>query len=163
MSGLPARLAAPDMSEEEVAAKLVGGWELVRWTTYHPDGTESYPFGTDAIGIIMYSADGHMSCHLSMANRPLLDAPTIYHVSDEDLGKSLRAYTGYFGTFSVDAGAGVVTHHVTGAWYPNFASVDQPRRYGFDGDQLYLEADTGEDLVRITWRRRNSGTLPGHG
>ncbi|MDD3799694.1 MAG: lipocalin-like domain-containing protein [Novosphingobium sp.] len=162
MSGLPPRLAAPDMDEAEAVRALVGGWELVRWTTYHPDGSESYPFGKDAIGIIMYSADGHMSCHLSMANRPLLDAPTIYDVSDADLGRALRAYTGYFGTFSVDAAAGVVTHHVQGAWYPNFAAVEQPRRYGFDGDLLYLEADTGPDLVRITWQRRNSGTLPGH-
>ena len=36
-------------------------------------------------------------------HRPLPDAPTVCHVSDEDLGNSMRAYTGYFGTFSVDA------------------------------------------------------------
>ena len=82
---------------------------------------------------------------------------------DAALGQAMRTYSGYFGTFSVDALAGVVTHHVQGAWYPNFAAVDQPRRYGFDGDLLYLEAEVGGDLVRITWQRRNSGTLPGHG
>lgn len=161
--GLPAPLSAPAMSQAEVIERLIGGWELDRWTTYHPDGTESHPFGTDAIGLIMYSADGHMSCHLSMANRLLLDAPTIFVVPDEVLGQSIRGYSGYFGTYSVDAAAGVVTHHVTGAWYPNFASVDQPRRFAFDGDLLSLEAQTGDDLVRLTWRRRNSGTLPAHG
>ncbi len=162
MTGLPPKLTAPRMTEEEVIQTLIGGWELVRWTTYHPDGTESIPFGEDAIGIIMYTADGHMSCHLSKANRPLFSEPTIYDVSDADLGASVRAYSGYFGTFSVDAKAGVVTHHVQGAWYPNFAAVDQPRRYGFEGDLLYLEAEAGDDLVRITWHRRNSGTLSGH-
>lgn len=162
MTGLPPRLTPPAMNEEQVVQKLIGGWELVRWTTYHPDGTESVPFGEDAIGIIMYTADGHMSCHLSMANRPLFSEPNIYAVSDADLGQSVRAYSGYFGTFSVDAAAGIVTHHVTGAWYPNFAAVNQPRHYAFEDDLLYLEAEVGEDLVRITWRRRNSGTLPGH-
>jgi hypothetical protein len=150
------------MDEAQVVQTLVGGWELDLWTTFHSDGSETYPFGKDAIGLIMYSADGHMSCHLSVANRPLLDAPTIFAVSDADLGQSVRAYSGYFGTFSVDAQAGIVTHHVQGAWYPNFATVDQPRRYGFDGDLLFLEAEVGDDLVRIAWRRRKSGTLPGH-
>ncbi len=161
--GLPAPLSAPAMTQAEVIERLIGGWELDRWTTYHPDGSETYPFGTDATGLIMYSADGHMSCHLSMANRLLFDAPTIFVVSDEALGQSIRGYSGYFGTYSVDAAAGVVTHHVTGAWYPNFASVDQPRRFAFDGDLLILEAETGDDLVRLAWRRRNSGTLPAHG
>jgi hypothetical protein len=161
-TGLPARLSLPDMTQEQAIAALIGGWELECWTTYHPDGTKSHPFGCDAIGLIMYSADGHMSCHLSMANRPLLEAPTIFDVPDADFGRSLRGYSGYFGTFSVDAAAGVVTHHVTGAWYPNFAAVDQPRRYGFAGDLLYLEAEVGADLVQIAWRRRNSGSLPGH-
>ena len=150
------------MDEAEVVHTLVGGWELDLWTTFHADGSETYPFGKDAIGLIMYSADGHMSCHLSVANRPLLDAPTIYAVSDADLGQSVRAYSGYFGTYSIDAEAGVVTHHVEGAWYPNFATVDQPRRYSFQGDLLFLEAEVGDDLVRIAWRRRESGTLPGH-
>lgn len=163
MSGLPPILVAPAMTEEQVVDKLIGGWELVRWTTYHPDGTESIPFGEDAIGIIMYTADGHMSCHLSMANRSLYPEASLYVVPDAALGQAMRTYSGYFGTFSVDALAGVVTHHVQGAWYPNFAAVDQPRRYGFDGDLLYLEAEVGGDLVRITWQRRNSGTLPGHG
>jgi hypothetical protein len=40
--------------------------------------------------------------------------------------------------------------------------VDQPRRYAFEADLLYLEAEVGPDLVRITWQRRNSGTLPSH-
>lgn len=159
---MPQPLPRPELSEAEAIAKLIGGWELERWTTFHADGSESYPFGTDANGLIMYSADGHMSCHLAMANRPLLDAPTVFDVPDAEYGKSLRAYSGYFGTFSVDADAGVVTHHVTGAWYPNFAAVDQPRRFAFAGDLLYLEAEVGDDLVRIAWRRRNSGSLPGH-
>lgn len=77
MTGLPPGLTAPAMSRGQVVEKLIGGWELVRWATYHPDGTESLPFGEDAIGVIIYTADGHMSCHLSMANRPLFAEPSI--------------------------------------------------------------------------------------
>lgn len=154
MNALPHNLPRPDMDADEVIAALIGGWQLVDWSTYYPDGRREQPFGADAIGQIMYSADRHMSCHLARANRPLLDAPSSYQASDAALGQMIRDYSGYWGRFSVDAGAGLVIHHVTGAWYPNFAAIDQPRRYGFEDDLLYLEANIGETLVRITWQRR---------
>jgi hypothetical protein len=153
MTGLPPRLPQPEMSEHETFTAFVGGWQLALWTTFHKDGTADYPFGRDAVGQIMYSADGHMTCHLMRANRPLLDAPNIYDVTDEQLGAAMRAYTGYFGTFTIDAAQGVITHHVTGAWYPNWAGTDQPRRFAFIDDSLFLEAEVGDTLVRIEWRR----------
>lgn len=153
VNGLPERLARPDMSAQEAFAAFVGGWQLVLWTTFHADGTRDHPFGTDAVGQIMYSADGHMSCHLMQANRQRLGEASVYQVSDAALGASMRGYSGYFGRFSIDAEAGVITHHVDGAWYPDWIGSDQPRHYAFEGDRLFLEAPIGDDLVRIEWRR----------
>jgi hypothetical protein len=153
MTGLPPMLAPPVMSDAQALAALVGGWQLVLWTTFHSDGTSDHPFGTDAIGQIMYSADGHMSCHLMRTDRPLFGKPSVYQVSDEELGQSMRGYSGYFGRFSIDAAAGVITHHVDGAWYPDWIGSDQARRFAFSGDRLFLEAEIGTDLVRIEWRR----------
>ena len=56
------------MDADEVTAALIGGWQLVDWSTYYPDGRREQPFGADAIGQIMYSADRHMTCHLARAN-----------------------------------------------------------------------------------------------
>ena len=133
--------------------QFVGAWQLVLWTTHRADGTEIFPFGRDALGQILYSADGHMSCHLMMANRPPLGAPSIYDVDDATLGQAIRAYSGYFGRYSVDAQAAMVTHHVDGAWYPDWIGSTQPRHFRFEGDRLFLEAEVGTDLVRIEWRR----------
>jgi len=157
MSGLPERLARPDMNDAQAYTAFIGGWQLVLWTTFHPDGTQDHPFGKDAAGQIMYSADGHMSCHLMRTDWPMLGKPSVYQVNDSELGASMRGYTGYFGPFSVDAGAGIVIHHVAGAWYPDWIGADQPRRYAFAGDRLFLEAEVGEDLVRIEWRRVFAG------
>ncbi|WP_176594585.1 lipocalin-like domain-containing protein [Sphingobium sp. EM0848] len=133
--------------------RFVGAWQLVLWTTHRADGTVEFPFGRDAIGQIMYSADGHMSCHLMMANRPPLGALNIYDVDDAVLGRAIRAYSGYFGTYAIDAAAGIVTHHVDGAWYPDWIGSQQPRHFRFEDDRLFLEAETGTDLVSIEWRR----------
>jgi hypothetical protein len=156
MSGLPERLVAPAMSDAEAFAALIGCWQLVLMGIYHPDGTSDHPLGEGATGQIMYSADGHMSCHLMQANRPPLAGYGLDHVPDAELGQAIRAYSGYFGPFTIDAAAGVITHHVAGAWYPNMTGIDQPRRYAFVGDRLFLEAETGDDLVRIEWRRHHT-------
>jgi len=99
MTGLPPRLPLSRLSERDAFNAFIGGWQLELWTTFHKEGSEDYPFGRDAVGQIMYSADGHMTCHLMQADRPMLDAPSIYQVTDEQLGRAMRAHTGYFGTF----------------------------------------------------------------
>ncbi|QGP80502.1 lipocalin-like domain-containing protein [Sphingobium sp. CAP-1] len=141
--------------------QFVGAWQLVRWTTHRANGTDIFPFGRDALGQIIYSADGHMSCHLMMANRPALGVPSVYDVDDATLGQAIRAYSGYFGRYSGDARASIVTHHVEGAWYPDWIGSDQPRRFRFEGDRLFLEAESGTDLVRIEWCRESAPALKG--
>lgn len=153
MSGLPERLSRPDLNDAEAFAAFIGGWQLTLWTTFHADGSRDYPFGRDAVGQIMYSADGHMSCHLMRGDRPPLGQANPFQVDDLAYGHAMRSYSGYFGRFSIDAQAGIITHHVTGAWYPDWIGTSQQRRYAFSSDRLFLEADVGDDLVRIEWRR----------
>lgn len=148
------------MSETNLLDAFIGSWQLVQMTVFHADGSATHPLGDGAIGQILYSADGFMSCHLMEANRPSLPGYGLDQLSDAELGRSIRAYSGYFGSFSVNAAEGTVTHHIAGAWYPNMIGTDQVRRYKFVGDRLILEAALNEDLVRLEWRRSDKGRLP---
>jgi len=150
---LPPRLERPDLTDAQAYAAVQGAWQLVVWTTFHADGSSSHTIGADAMGQIMYSADGHMSCHLMPGNRPLTGKPSVYALSDAELGRAMQGYSGYSGPYTIDARAGVITHHVTGAWFPDWIGTTQPRRYAFSGDRLFLEAEIGGDLVRIEWRK----------
>ncbi len=52
------------------AQDLVGTWGLVRFVLSFSDGRpDVYPFGADAKGLIVYSAEGWMSAILSRADR----------------------------------------------------------------------------------------------
>ncbi len=62
-------------------------------------------------------------------------------------------YHGYFGSFTVDAAQGIVTHHVTAAWDREMVGTDQPRRFTLDGDRLTLEADRGGWTAHVVWQR----------
>ena len=141
------------MTDAQAYAAFQGAWQLVVWTTFHGDGTSTHPIGAHATGQIMYSADGHMSCHLLPADRPLTGKPSVYALSDAELGRTMQGYSGYCGPYTIDAAAGVITHHVTGAWFPDWIGSTQPRHYAFRGDRLFLEAEIGSDLVRIEWRK----------
>jgi len=44
---------------------LIGTWQLVSWTNEASDGSTTHPIGSDAVGLIGYSADGHMFAHIS--------------------------------------------------------------------------------------------------
>ena len=48
-----------------------GTWELVSYTEQNDrGGPVSYPLGSDALGLIMYTHDGYMSAQLMELDRP---------------------------------------------------------------------------------------------
>lgn len=139
--------------ETETLNAFVGGWQLVSMTVRRADGSVMHPMGEDAVGQITYSADGLMSCHLMEANRAHLPGHDLDQVSDAAFGRSVRGYSGYFGSFTIDVATATVRHHVAGAWYPNMTGVDQIRRFAFVDKHLILEAEVKDELFRLEWRR----------
>jgi hypothetical protein len=71
----------------------------------------------------------------------------------EEAVRTWRNYAGYWGTFAVDAEAGVVIHAVEGAWFPNWIGQKQVRQYRFSGDTLTLETDSPAWHAKLIWRR----------
>jgi hypothetical protein len=67
---------------------------------------------------------------------------------------ALASYVAYFGTFSVDAAAGVVTHHVQGSLNPSMGP-EQRRSYQLSGTQLTLKTPPSPAGIqsRLIWER----------
>ena len=125
------------MAEVSVAAKdLLGGWHLESWSFVHDDGRPpEYPLGADAKGIILYTADGHVSATLMRAN----------------LAESFA----YAGRYEVRDGA--VFHSIQVATSPALVGVTSTRHIELAGERLTLSgpdfsAGTGR-TQRIAWRR----------
>jgi len=118
------------------AERFLGSWRLVEWIAVGPEGQRTFPFGEQAQGQITYTADGRMSAHLMRPPSDPSDAPS--------------QHLAYWGSFTLDSGAGTMTHHVIGADRPNWIGSDQVRQYRFEGeDRLILSV--GRQF--LTWER----------
>ena len=136
--------------------RFVGAWDLEASERRDAQGTlvgEAFP---GYVGQIIYTADGRMAAHLMAPHRPTGLPAERAAWSAEQTAQAFDTYIGYWGTYTVDAAAGVVTHHVQGAAAPALVGTALPRQFRLVGDRLVLSppprADGGE-RVSLTWRR----------
>ena len=77
--------------------------------------------------------------------------------SPADKVTAINGYYAYFGTWTVDASASTVTHHVIQSLYPGERGEDGVRQFLLEGDRLTLRAkalEMGEEHQRkLVWER----------
>lgn len=131
---------------------FVGTWKLISQHTHFADGSTLPSRGSNPAGILMYDAGGNMSVQLMRTDATAGDYT--------DLSQRITAMDGflaYFGTYTIDADAKTVTHHVIGASYAAYRGSDQVRSYKIDGETLTLKASTGDTLRVLMWQKADSG------
>jgi lipocalin-like protein len=131
-------VGAPPL-DSSLRAKLVGRWTLVSLEIVGDQDVE-YPMGRDVSGVIIYDDESHMAVQIMQANRPIFASGDPGTATLSELSAAVNGYVAYFGTYSVDEDARVVTHHVTGSVFPNWVGTDQRREIVLDGDRLTLDS-----------------------
>jgi lipocalin-like protein len=141
------------MHADQVRAKLLGAWHPVTCESVDTDGTVSYPMGNDVAGQLMYDASGRVSAQLVRPDQPPFASEDWRQASPAEMIAAWPNYFGYYGTFTIDADARTVTHHIDYGWFPNLAGTEQVRNYRFDDHRLVLDADTAWGKVRVICER----------
>ena len=119
------------------AKDLLGAWRLESWSVVHDDGRPpEYPLGPDAKGIILYTADSHVSA-------------TIMRTTG---AAESFAYAGRY-----DVRDGAAFHSIEVATNPALVGITSTRYITLDGDRLTLSgpdfsAGSGR-TQKIVWRR----------
>ena len=128
--------------------KFIGFWRYTS-TERRADDGEVLPAASWENGFVIYTASGHMAVHLVRPDRqPYAASPP----TDAEVLAALGSYASYFGTYTIDEGAGIITHHVEGNLSPNGTGADNRRAYEFDDDTLVLMPPRGR--CRRTGRPR---------
>ena len=100
------------------------------------DGSTRLPLGERALGQVIYTADGRMSAQLVRADRAPFASDDFRDAPAGVAAEAFQQYFGYFGSYTVDAGAGTVTHFIAGAWFPNLENKAQVRTFRLECDHL---------------------------
>jgi catechol 1,2-dioxygenase len=144
----PIAQSKPDAAR--VQQQLIGSYKLISYVMYDEKGTER-PTGY-TVGQISYDVAGRMSAQLMAKDRPTAGRGA----SDAERAAALTGYVAYFGRYEIDAGRGVVTHHVEGSVNQGMVGQAMPRWYELsaDGQTLYLMTKNGDRVTgRLRWDR----------
>jgi hypothetical protein len=146
------------------ANPLLGTWHLCRWEIAYGDGrAATLPYGPDAVGLILYTADGWMNACIARGQRPRLGADSMRKLPTAEALSAFESYFSYAGRYTLRTldGRPQVVHQVTMSLNPNFVGSEQARDMHFDAEgRLTLSAsDTlpGSNVARhhrLTWERR---------
>ena len=162
----PALGSGQSAQSASVAGPLVGTWRLLRFEDVE-NGQTIHRYGERPIGLFIYTADGHVAIQIANPANPACAAPlpavfasnarmkaetTLPECTPEQLRKRLDGYVAYWGTYSVDAAASVVIHHVESDLKGGYVGTDQRRPFTVDGDRLVI--GDGKTWTRVLERVR---------
>jgi hypothetical protein len=125
--------------DREIATKFVGTWRLVSYSAVTSGCETIYPMGPNARGRIIYEAGGRMAVQIGDPDRRAFAASDPHAATDAEVRAAFQGYLAYFGAYTVDAGRGVVVHHLEASLDPNWTGVDQVRYFDLHGDRLTLK------------------------
>lgn len=138
------------------ASDLHGSWELVEWRIEYSEGrAPSWPFGKDAVGVLMYAPDGWMSATMSKRERAALTDGTAMKPDEASRARSFGEYLAYCGTWTLSGST--VSHDVRMSMNPVLIGLPHAREAALDGNALTLIANepgpAGATRVHhILWR-----------
>ncbi|MCB2049059.1 MAG: lipocalin-like domain-containing protein [Novosphingobium sp.] len=124
---------------------LVGAWELRSCTSTLPDGSKEYMYGSAPKGVIMYTPDGWMSCHMAGGGEP-------------DPNVRMVEHSGYYGPVVMRPADKVVEHHVRNSTSDFMLGTVQERHYRVERDTLILSAELNGKSIEVVWSRDRSAS-----
>ncbi|MDX2239282.1 MAG: lipocalin-like domain-containing protein [Leptolyngbyaceae cyanobacterium bins.302] len=143
---------------------LVGIWKLISATAIAADGTvTSDVYGTDPVGYITYTFDGHMMVMFSRSDRSPLSqeiqsplSPEMQSLPTKELAQAFTTFNAYTGTYTLSGNT--VTHHIEIASIPNRVGTSLVRTFSLSQNQITLRtppvlSDGVETVFALVWER----------
>lgn len=125
-----------------VRPEIVGAWRLIDCVCTDAAGKVSHPWGADALGLLLYTADGHMSAAINQPD-----------------GKGGRRQLSYCGR--VECVGEENLHRIEISPDPALVGTVQRRRVTLKGDTLTLTASPSiafgpGSTADLVWRRADA-------
>jgi Lipocalin-like domain len=147
------------MSQESIASQLVGVWRLVSYTDQQEGRNDTFPFGPEPQGFLIYTPDGFVSAQLMRPGRSVFQSHDWRGGTPDEYQQAGTGYIAYCGVYEVDEEKDTVTHIPSVALVPNLILKGQLRSVTLSADRLTLSTAgipdaTGASVTsRLEWQR----------
>lgn len=135
--------------------QIVGTWELVS-ATVERGGKKVKGFGSNPLGYMIFSSDGHFSVNFVRANRPSFGSNNRETGTPDENKAAVQGNISAFGTYTLDPD-GSLTFQIIGSSFPNWNGTTQKRLVEISGNRLkYINPATsiGGSAVSILTRAK---------
>jgi hypothetical protein len=157
----------PSSTLKSIASQLVGVWRLVSYTEEQNGREDSFPFGPEPEGFLIYTPDGFVSAQLMKPGRSLFPSQDWRAGTPDEYQQAGIGYIAYCGVYEVDEENLTVTHLPSVALVPNLILKGQLRSITLSGDRLTLctvgvPVTNGPSVTsRLEWQRtgRKQGSV----
>src|SRR5262245_25969358 len=144
-----------DPAPARANARFAGVWRLVSEEARDAAGRHvpmPYAARGGRTGYITYDAHGHVGVVLAWVEQPTVSRT---NPTAEEAALALERYNSYWGHYSVNDDAGVVTHRVLGCVLPRFTGVSMEREFTLTANRLTLQPPPAADGEQHTlaWQR----------
>lgn len=139
-----------------VQDQFVGTWTLVSIRYVQPDGSAVEPFGPNAKGMLVFDGT-RFATQVMAAKLPKFGSNNRMVGTPEEYKAISHGVVAYFGTYTVNDSARIVTLHIERSSFPNWERTDQQRKFEFVGNELRYTAasstaNPAESAV-LVWKR----------
>jgi hypothetical protein len=138
--------------------RLIGTWQLISVEGRLPDGSRSYPYGQNPLGILIYDRNGNMAVQLMDRNRLPFKSADLKGGTAQEAKDALDGAAVYFGTYETEEQTGTVCHHIQGSLFPNWIGTVQRRKATVEGTRLILSTGPllmggSESEIVLEWQQ----------
>jgi hypothetical protein len=155
--------AQSSSTRTSIATQLVGVWRLVSYRDEQEGGEDSFPFGPEPEGFLIYTPEGFVSAQLMKPGRFPFQSQDWHGGTPDEYRQAGSGYIAYCGVYEVDEEKATVTHIPSVALLPNLILKGQQRSVTLNGDRLTLCAAgipvmNGVPVTtRLVWQRARAG------
>ncbi len=143
--------------QKSLKDQLVGTWRNVSTIVTRQDGTKVEPFGSNPIGVLIFTADGNMALITTRSDIPKIASNNRLEGTPEEYRAIMRGLHAFFGTHTVDEAAKSFTISVLGGTFPNEVGGTTTRTVTtITADELKFTYPAGAAVGAVaeaSWRR----------
>ena len=118
--------------------QLLGTWRLVAWKNRDKQGKISQPLGSDAVGYISYTEDGHVFVHIMTGTRKEFSTGGLFDVTPDECVNAYATHISYCGPYDIQGDT--IVHKVDICSFPNWIGSEQRRHAEIEDGHLILSA-----------------------